>query len=54
MIFECTCVHTFQDEFYGKGKRYCNKTQRKEGVRHYYRCTVCGKEYLEKNKSPNE
>ncbi len=34
-IKDCTCVHEFQDQTYGKGRRYFNKGVNK------YRCTVC-------------
>lgn len=42
----CTCVHPFQDERYGKGKRLMNSTQKEEGNAQVFRCTVCGREHV--------
>lgn len=33
----CSCVHEFQDGRYGKKRRLCNMTTKKQS-----RCTVCG------------
>lgn len=40
MIRNCTCVHKFQDERYGPGKRVHNPCKGGD----YVRCTVCGSE----------
>lgn len=37
-VLECSCVHEFQDQKYGKNKRLHNP--RKSGT---FACTVCGK-----------
>lgn len=45
-IIRCTCVHFYQDEKYGKGRRVANKTKSLVGVQNLYRCTVCGQTKL--------
>lgn len=43
MIKKCDhgCVHPYQDQRYGQGKRVMNPTADTPTM---YRCTVCGKE----------
>jgi hypothetical protein len=38
LIAKCTCKSEFQDQLYGKGMRYFNRTEDGKGGR----CTVCG------------
>ena len=41
-ILSCSCNHPFQDERFGKGKRYHNPTRKDPPP--IYRCTVCSNE----------
>jgi len=42
MIKKCTCIHEYQDEKYGTGKRVHNALASNSGHPRQYRCTVCG------------
>lgn len=44
-VFDCTCENEYQDKVYGKHKRVFNDTLKG------YRCTVCKKEKLTKDRS---
>jgi len=39
-VKKCTCIHKFQDEIYGVGRRVHNQSLKDRTVR--WRCTVCG------------
>ena len=43
-IKQCTCKSAFQDKEYGKDMRLYNVRENKD----YSRCTVCGREVVEK------
>ena len=43
-VKQCTCKSDFQDKEYGKDMRLCNVRDNKD----YSRCTVCGKEHLDR------
>ena len=40
-VVKCSCEHVHQDSVYGPGKRLANKTTKSNGLKYYYRCTVC-------------
>lgn len=41
-VLTCTCVHKFQDERYGTGRRVHNPVEKSSTD--MWRCTVCSKE----------
>lgn len=41
-IISCSCVHAYQDERYGEGKRVHNSGAKTTGAKVTYTCTVCG------------
>lgn len=50
MIRFCSCNHKGQDDLHGKGRRVFNKLKGKTSTDERYRCTVCGKEVVGKEK----
>jgi hypothetical protein len=44
IVKQCTCIHTGQDELYGKGMRLMNHASAKGAKPKRYRCTICLKE----------
>ena len=45
-VVQCSCQHTFQDKFYGIGKRLANlvtKSIKPGNNRVEYKCTVCSR-----------
>lgn len=45
-VKSCTCVHPYQDQRYGNGKRLMNSTQKEDAGGQVFRCTVCGREHV--------
>jgi len=42
-VLTCVCTNAYQDKRYGPQQRVMNPTQKTEGNKQQFRCTVCGR-----------